>query len=467
MADDFKQQLAALLSNIDPAIRRRAAEELGQRGGFAPIAALAAALRDDNKGVRDAALRALTAIGNSNVARAVVEYISDDNIVTRNLAGELLLKLRENSVPALLPYLYDVDQDIRKFAVDILGLIGHPDAVQHTLTLLEDPDPNVIVSAIEALGNIRSIQAIPHLMRAFESSDYAKAPAAEALGKIGGQQAAEFLLFQTNKLITDPKVDPIVLYTVLEALSDIAGAPAIDLLQEHLHKLKGKLRRTLLFALLRIAERCNVQIRGISELRAVLIESLVNDETPVQISAAKALGCIDGDDVTEALLMSIAQQDELDAAILPLLETRSKVLSLLVCLLQRGQLQASKEVIVLLGKLAVQRANALPALAPLVDPAFEMVRKAWAEGSEDVRTAVIDTLFRLDGDKAMQFLDNVVEDPDPWLRIHVIELLASVSDYRIPQFIARFLNDDDEMVRDVAAATLQAQGIDPISISLQ
>ncbi|MCX6138811.1 MAG: HEAT repeat domain-containing protein [Ignavibacteriales bacterium] len=466
MVDDFKQQLAALLSNTDPAVRRRAAEELGQRGGFAPIAALAAALRDENKGVRDAALRALTAIGNTNVARAVVEYISDDNIVTRNLAGELLLQLRENSVPALLPYLYDVDQDIRKFAVDILGLIGHADAVQHTLTLLEDPDPNVIVSAIEALGNIRSLLAVPHLMRAFDSSDYAKAPTAEALGKIGGQQAADFLLFQTNKLLADPKADPIVLYTVLEAISAIGGPSAIDVLQDHLHMLKGKLRRTLLFALLRISERCGIPIHGMSALRGVLIESLVNDETPMRISAAQALGGIEGDDVAEALIMSLSHQDELDAVILPLLENRSGVLPLLVQLMERGRIQPSKEVVMLLGKMPLRKVAAEADL-PMVDHAFEIVKRAWSEGSEDVRIAVIDTLFRLDGDKAMQFLDNVVEDPDPWLRIHVMELLTGISDSRIPEFIARFLTDDDEMVRDVAAATLQAQGIDPTTISLQ
>ena len=71
--DEAKTNLATLLSGDDPAARRRAAEDLADSSGFAPIAALAAALRDENKGVRDAASRSLTQIGSKNVARAVVE----------------------------------------------------------------------------------------------------------------------------------------------------------------------------------------------------------------------------------------------------------------------------------------------------------------------------------------------------------------------------------------------------------
>ena len=50
MKNELRNQLAALLSADDPALRRRAAEELAEIKGFTPIAALAAALRDENKG---------------------------------------------------------------------------------------------------------------------------------------------------------------------------------------------------------------------------------------------------------------------------------------------------------------------------------------------------------------------------------------------------------------------------------
>ncbi len=77
-----------LLTGQDPGTRRRAAEELVcQKNSYTAIAALAAALKDDNKGVRDAATRSLLMIGTEQVARSVVEYITETNIVTRNSAS--------------------------------------------------------------------------------------------------------------------------------------------------------------------------------------------------------------------------------------------------------------------------------------------------------------------------------------------------------------------------------------------
>ena len=53
-----------------------------------------------------------------------------------------------------------------------------------------------------------------------------------------------------------------------------------------------------------------------------------------------------------------------------------------------------------------------------------------------------------------------MNDPDPWLRIHVIEVIAAIADARAPEYITRFLQDDDEMVREVAMGTLHSKGYD-------
>jgi HEAT repeat protein len=58
----------------------------------------------------------------------------------------------------------------------------------------------------------------------------------------------------------------------------------------------------------------------------------------------------------------------------------------------------------------------------------------------------------------VEFLDAIMNDPDPWLRIHTIELLLPLEDRRIPDFLVRFLQDDDEMVREVAMSTLEQKG---------
>jgi HEAT repeat protein len=90
--------------------------------------------------------------------------------------------------------------------------------------------------------------------------------------------------------------------------------------------------------------------------------------------------------------------------------------------------------------------------------AFDAVRETWRTADEETRAAVVDALFRLDGDRAVEFLDEVLNDPDPWLRIHVIEVIAAIADKRAPELIARFAEDEDDLVRDVALTTLQSRG---------
>ncbi|MCX6135347.1 MAG: HEAT repeat domain-containing protein [Ignavibacteriales bacterium] len=458
--DETKQHLAAVLSDSDPAARRRAAEELAACTGFAPIAALAAALRDENKGVRDAALRSLSQIGNKNVARAVVEYLADPNITTRNLAAELLMRLREESLEALLPYLYDADQDVRKFVVDILGANGSNDAIPHLIKLLVDPDENVVISAVEALGNVRSESAIPALTKAFNEIGYAKATAAEAIGKIGGTKATDFLLSQISTHIGEPGSDPLVLYALLEAISLIGYDKAFYELCNHLAGVKGKLRRILLHAIIRIGERCTIALDRAQAVKTDLIDALKDRNCSIQVSAVKGLANLEGDDVTAALVEAVNRSEECDSVLTPILEYRGGAFQVMVNLLEAGTITPTKEVISLMGKLvshieyAAIPKELIESDGRLLQRAFDAVKGAWGDATEELRAVIVDTLFRLDGDQAVQVLDAIVDEPDPWLRIHVIELLSPLNDRRIPQFIGRFLEDEDEMVRDVAASTL-------------
>jgi HEAT repeat protein len=430
----------------------------------APVAALAAALRDENKGVRDAATRALTEIGNKNVARAVVEYLSDPNITTRNLAAELLMRLKDESVEALLPYLYDADPNVRKFAVDILGVNASVEAVPHLIELLKDPDENVVISAVEALGNVTSEAAVPALIKAFDTISYAQATAAEGIGKIGGVQGTDFLLTRLKTMITHPASDPLTLYAMLEALSAVGYDRAFEELISHVVQVKGKLRRILLHAIIRIGERCARTVNDADGIRADLIDAISDDNPAIKVSAAKGLANLEGDDVTAAMAREIAKHPEVDAILMPLLAYRPGVLRLVIEALGEEVLKPTKEVIVLFGKLIsnVQFVSMPEELlvgdGALFETAVRVLEEAWGGADEETRAAIIDALFRLDGDKAIRILDVIRNDPDPWLRMRIIELLAPLDDRRIPEFIARFMQDEDEMVREVAASTLESRG---------
>ena len=467
MKNELREKLAALLSADDPSLRRRAAEELAETKGFTPIAALAAALRDENKGVRDSALRSLSIIGSENVAHAAVEYIADENIVTRNLAAELLLKLKSSSVGALLPYLYDVNQDVRKFAVDILGLIGNEQTVDHILPLLDDADENVVVSAAEALGNIRSTRAVPHLVRIFKLHDFAKTTIAEALGKIGGDEASEFLLKYFSAMVSRQDIDPLVLYAVADSIALIGSEDALPILRKSLPSVKGSVRYVLVHAMVRILERYRHPFSELEELQGDLAHALEYDNIAVKMSAAMALADMDGVEVTMALAGVVGLSEELDDLVIPILLRRNETFGAIVELARRGRIVPVKEIITLIGRVSagVDYHSLSPQLLDeqldQLQRAFDFVTTAWKDGNEETRGAVIDTMFRLDGDRAFEYLSKVTEEPDPWLRIHVIELVASLENRGISDFIVRFLGDDDEIVRGVAAATLASRENNP------
>ena len=464
MHDLDRRKIAELLSSADPGARRRAAEEMSDARGFAAVASLAAALRDENKGVRDAASRALLTIGGESVAHAVVEYLADPNIVTRNLAADLLVRLKDQSVQALLPTMYDGDEDVRKFAVDILGVIGARDAVPHLVRLLDDPDANVVVSAVEATGSIGDERAVPALITTYEMRDDAKAAVVEALGKIGGSEAAQFLGRAFERFLGAPLTDPVQLYTFLEAFGAVGDASTIAVLRAQVPRISGPARSMLLHSLVRLTERCGLPLGPMDEFRDALLEALADDDAAIRISAARALSTIPGDAVTRALLAGMGFDERLDAVLTEVVEARPNLFVAVIALLESGDARPGRQLIGLLSRYAAGiQYDDLPgefmdAGIDLLARACAVLRNAWPEANEETRGAIVDALFRLDGDQAILFLDQIMNDPDPWLRMHTIELLAPLDDRRIPQFIARFLTDDDEMVREVAVATLDAKG---------
>lgn len=461
-----RNQIAALLADVHPDIRRRAAEELAEAREIAAVVALAAALEDESKGVRDAAARSLCAIGGINVARAIVEYTGHENIVTRNLAAELLVKLGSIAIPALIPYLEHENQDTRKFAVDILGLIGSSEPTPHMLPLFVDPDTNVVVSVVEALGNMRSVQSLPFLYETYDRDEYTRPAVAEALGKIADPQAEGFLLERLRQSLVTIAVDPVTPFAIIEALGIIGDTTALTTLREGLSKVKGRVRSALLHAMVRIAERVGMPLPVLTGMREDFLRVLRDDDVQLRISGAKWLTPFTEPEVTRTFIRALGSSPELDAVLVPALVERHEVFAAATEELKDIPPAQRRAVIAFLGRLVmeiiqrVMRRTGERFDEQLFVRAFDSIASLWETSDEETRAAIVDALFRLDGDRAVEFLDEIMNDPDPWLRMHVIEVIAAIADRRAPDFIARFLQDDDEMVRELAMGTLQAKGFD-------
>ena len=263
--------------------------------------------------------------------------------------------------------------------------------------------------------------------------------------------------------MSQPTTDPLVLYTIIEALGLIGNTSAYEGITGFLPSARGKVRRIFLHALVRIGERCGIDARNEKIQTDDLIDALQDDDVEIQTSAVKGLAAHDDVKSTTALLVAVARSEALDSVLMPVLEHRSGTMSMIVENLEAGRIRPTKEIIALMGRLVsrIQYPNIpeeyIKEGGHLLQRAIDAVKACWSEAAAETRAAAIDTLFRLDGDRAVEFLDAIANEPDPWNRMHVIELLAPLDDARIPGFIARFLNDDDEMVCDLAASILESR----------
>ncbi len=461
---ELKKLVNALLIDDDPDVRRLAAEDLSGYDTLTVIAALAIGLQDEKKGVRDAAFRSLCTIGGEKVARAVVEYIGDENITTRNLVAELLMNIGDDAVSALLPFSQDISPDVRKFAIDILGEIGSTYAVESLTHLLRDSDMNVRLSVIEALGNIGDPYPLKELISIYEHDELVRPAVTEAIGKIGDCSAARFCLGQLKKQLSRPPGDSILEYTIIEALGKIGNKSALNYLYKLLPDSSGHVQQVILHAIIQISGRLQYDLQFTNKDVATLLPILEGASGEMLHSAIKALSGLTGDDITKALIKKLGSSDKVNDHLYQVIMDRQQAFLLSIELLEDDHVENSAAIL-LLKKLAqrdlkrIYSGDTIDIDPNLINRAFTIVAGCWETADETTRAAIVDALFTLDGDRAVLFLDKIVEDQDPWLRMHVIELLTAIEDRRTPEFISRFLSDDDEMVREVAAAALRSKGM--------
>ncbi|MCS7289077.1 MAG: HEAT repeat domain-containing protein, partial [Roseiflexus sp.] len=220
-------------------IRTSVVEVLGQLGNAQAVPTLLAALRDDNKGVRQAAKAALKQIHDPQVVEALLAAPRDADIFWMPEEWALLQEIRNpQAVPALLAALRDADADVRWAAVKALGAIGDAQAAPQLLTALRDDSKGVRYAAAEALGEIGDAQAVPALLVALRDDDkWVRYAAARALEEIGDAQAVPHLLVALRDAAAG------VRQAAAAALGAIGDAQAVPALSAALHDRDEDVRR--------------------------------------------------------------------------------------------------------------------------------------------------------------------------------------------------------------------------------
>jgi HEAT repeat protein len=303
-----------LWDSDSPAVRRRAAELLGDVGDDDPEvvdALVRAAKEDDDRAVRAAAVDGLDALGTEHVERLIAD-----------LAGVDLDGANWQTARAFMQALGADRAELRMAAATGLGGIGERKAVSPLVDRLGDDDPRVRVNAATALGRLGYPEATEGLAALLSADhDATRQAAADALATIGSEEALSVLLGRVD----DP--DESIRRTAVASLGNAESAEPVSALVEALSDESRLVRTAAVFSIIELlsnvpAERSHeVRESVVDHLRAsddeAVIEPLVDIltesvESGPRRNAAWLLGRVaDGtpDDVVDPLVDCLDDDD--------------------------------------------------------------------------------------------------------------------------------------------------------------
>ena len=178
------EPLMAVLRDPDAEVRKNAAWALGNIEDRRAVEGLIGALRDENAEVRNSAAWALGNIEDPRAADALAAALKDESAEVRKSAAWALGQLELTAAPAgLIEAMRDSDAEVREAAIDAVAETGDQRAVPNLAALIGDNSPEVRHSAISALSQMRGATAMQALIDAMKSTDpEVRREAADALG---------------------------------------------------------------------------------------------------------------------------------------------------------------------------------------------------------------------------------------------------------------------------------------------
>jgi len=241
--------LQATLKDPNKLVRAAALKAIASSKGQVDPAQVAPLLRDAELDVQNPAIELLCRSKHPDTVRHLVAVLKDESEHARRAAVEVLNVVGdESSVKFLLKAIRDDDWWVRSRAADALGKIGGPQVIGAALALVSDKDDEIRRTAIEILNQTKDERAVEHLLVATKDPDWwVSERAVDALGEIGSRKAVPRLL---EMLKSSPKSIP----TVVRALGKIGDAAAIEGVMQVLDRTESDIRVEAMGALVRLAD---------------------------------------------------------------------------------------------------------------------------------------------------------------------------------------------------------------------
>ena len=209
------------------------------------LAALIAALKDSDAGVRRAAAQSLGNIESARAVDALVAALGDDDVDVRRSVIWALGEIEDiRATPALLPLLKDRDAEVRKTTAWALGNIEDPRAADGLAGALSDESVEVRKTAAWAIGELDLEVAPQRLIDAMRDADpEVRKTAVWAVGEMGDARAVPAL----RDMLADASAE--VRSGAIHALGEIRDAAALQALIDAMQSQDADVRRAAAQAL--------------------------------------------------------------------------------------------------------------------------------------------------------------------------------------------------------------------------
>lgn len=410
-------------------VRAAALRALGLLRYEHAVAFIAQAL-DDEEWVSFAALEALGEIGDDSIVAPVAKVLDTGSHALKMMAIETLGKLpTERSSEALKDFIVTAEGDEKAIALKALvhhgiapTLAGMRDVLIQMVK--EDPWDEKLV-AIKGLVAIQDTAAIDDILDMAGTLDVSEPDQEEVLGALAslleGYGCAEHFV----EILKDPKIRYRAKSIAAHVLGTLKCHNAVPVITASLEKDERDMRRSAIDALGRMYNAPGV--------KDTLVKCIADHDSHIRKVSLMALGRLKGQDVFDALLARLGEEQYLDVkeeAVRALLAVDAeRFLSHLT--------EFGSEIKEIVGRIS----DHVGALVQLVqDPEAE------------IRVAALGGLGALRSAHAMEHIKKATTDHDPAVRRAAVLALAEHECF--PDDIKGLLHDDDMWVRLHAVRTL-------------
>ncbi len=434
-------RLKKLLRDIndkDASKRRFAAVALSE-GDERALYPLIKALRDENFGVQDAAMRSLMDIKGETTAYMVLPLLREDSFL-RNTAIIILREMGKIAIPLLHILLNDKDDDVRKFAIDIITDVRYCNYTEKLVEMLTgDSNANVRAAAAKAIGALQYRKAIPELITALGDDEWVCFSALESLTDLKDEKAIDSI-----GALLDNSAESIR-FGAIEALGKIGSPRGAEHLTKHLSKTSGYEKTAIIKSLVQTGSFPHLP--GIEDS---LIEMLMEDDWDDIFTAIKGLAALKSKKAVYHMIDLAGSLEPSD----PENEDRLYVLReaiqgigcnkiLINCINDNSIKYRGKAIAIeITGDLKCR--EAVPALIKSLKSAYR-----------DVRRSTIKSLAGIDDDQSRGHLIEAIRDNDSHVRKTAITALGRIGELKafgpLMEFLPYEKYDD---VRDEFIAAL-------------